>query len=402
MKLKIINGQLLTPLRQLSGWELCIDGPRIQSIGPRQPETDGGWQLLDAGGRYVAPGFIDLHTHGGGGYDFMDATAEAFSGAARAHARHGTTALMPTSLTADDGEMAALFSAYRQAAREGTGGAALLGLHLEGPYFSYNQKGAQDPRYLRNPDPGHYEPILEQAGDIIARWSAAPELPGALAFGRTLRERGILASMGHSDATDEEVLASMENGFTLITHLYSTMSTIVRRDGYRYPGLLESAYLFPGITAEIIADGCHVPPRLLRQAYQALGPDKLCLVTDSMRAAGQQVSKSILGSLKNGSPCLVEDGVAKLPDRSAFAGSVATAARLVRTMTYQAHVPLIESVRMMTLTPARIGGIPHKGLLTEGFDADIVIFDGDVQIKKTMVSGQWVYQEEEDGMPTSR
>ncbi len=396
MRTKIINGRLITPYRILEGWELTLEGGVIALVGPREGQRDGHCRLLDAKGRYVAPGFIDLHTHGGGGYDFMDGTVEAFRGAAQAHACHGTTSLMPTSLAASDEEMEKLFTCYARVKTEGTGGANLLGLHLEGPYFAWNQRGAQDPRYLRCPDPEHYGTMLRRGQGMIARWSAAPELPGALAFGRTLREAGILASMGHSDATDEEVLAAMENGFTHITHLYSTMSTITRRDGYRYPGLLESAYLFPGLTAEIIADGCHVPPRLLRQAYLALGPERLCLVTDSMRAAGQGDGPSLLGSRSNGQACLVEDGVAKLPDRSAFAGSVATADRLVRTMVQQAGVPLCDAVRMMTLTPARIAGIPHKGLLSAGYDGDIVIFDEAIRVDKTLVGGQCVYDRQEE------
>lgn len=396
MRTKIINGRLITPYRILEDWELVIKDGVIEAAGPRDTASDRYCRLLEAAGRYVAPGFIDLHTHGGGGHDFMDGTTEAFCGAAQAHARHGTTALMPTSLAASDEEMETLFACYEGVRSGGTGGAALLGLHLEGPYFAWNQKGAQDPRYLRCPDPGHYGPLLRRGQGMIGRWSAAPELPGALAFGRALREAGILASMGHSDATDEQVLAAMENGYTHITHLYSTMSTITRRAGYRYPGLLESAYLFPGLMAEVIADGCHVPPRLLRQAYLSLGPERLCLVTDSMRAAGQGDGPSLLGSLANGQACLVEDGVAKLPDRSAFAGSVATADRLVRTMVQQAGAPLCDAVRMMTLTPARIAGIPRKGLLSAGYDADIVIFDDAIRIDKTLVGGQCVYDRQEE------
>lgn len=182
MRTKIINGRLITPYRILEGWELTLEGGVITSVGPREGQRDGHCRLLDAKGRYVAPGFIDLHTHGGGGYDFMDGTVEAFRGAAQAHARHGTTLLMPTSLAASDEEMETLFTCYARVKTEGTAGANLLGLHLEGPYFAWNQRGAQDPRYLRCPDPEHYGMMLRRGKGMIARWSAAPELPGAPGF----------------------------------------------------------------------------------------------------------------------------------------------------------------------------------------------------------------------------
>ena len=213
-------------------------------------------------------------------------------------------------------------------------------------------------------------------------------------MGRFLRARGVLASIGHSDATDQDVLAALENGYTHITHLYSGMSTISRKGGYRFPGVIESAYMFPSITAEVIADGCHLPSSLLRLVYQNLGPARLCLVTDSMRAAGLEDGPSILGSLKDGQACIVEDGVAKMPDRTSFAGSVATADRLVRTMHEKAGVPLLDSVQMMTSTPAKIAGLKKKGILSAGMDADLVLFRSGIRIIRTIVGGKTVFSEE--------
>lgn len=219
-----------------------------------------------------------------------------------------------------------------------------------------------------------------------------PELEGALEFGRFIKSRGILPSIGHSDAIYEQVLEAYENGFTHITHLYSGMSGVHRRNAYRYAGVIESAYLIDDMTVEMIADGIHLPPCLLQLIYKIKGPSNIALVTDSMRAAGMPEGESILGSLKDGQKVIVEDGVAKLLDRSAFAGSVATTDRLVWTVVYQAGIPLIDAIRMMTITPAEIIGVgSKKGSLVEGKDADIVIFDNDINIKMTIVEGQMVH-----------
>ena len=391
MQYKIVGGVLITPYRMLTGWEICIRGSSIVRVAPRHADDDAAWQVVDAQGAFVAPGFIDLHVHGGGGFDALDGTPEALLGMARLHAVHGTTALMPTAMATDPEELARLFSAWHRCIGKGRDGAQLLGIHLEGPYFAPGQCGAQDSSRLRTPDPTHYEALLAAADGAVARWSAAPELPGSDAFGRRMRDAEILASMGHSNAAEDEVRAAMENGFTHITHLYSTMSTITRRGGFRFPGLLECAYLIPDITAEIIADGCHVPPALLRFAYQQMGAARLCLVTDAMRGAGTDSGETILGSLEHGIRCIIEDGVAKLPDRSAFAGSIATADRLLRTAWHDAEIPLCDAVRMLTLTPARIAHLPKKGMLSVGYDADIVLFDRNAAVRRTFVNGVCVW-----------
>ena len=204
----IAGGRLLTPMRELNGWMLVVRDGVITYAGRYDPDQVVR-PILDACGQYIAPGFIDIHIHGGGGHDFMDGTAEAFAGASRAHAAHGTTTLLPTSLVCSDEELLAMFDVFRRVRETGCGGASMPGLHLEGPFFAASQRGAQDSRYIGPPAPARYERILEKGEGLILRWSAAPELPGGMEFGRVLRSRGILASIGHSDATAEVACADI-------------------------------------------------------------------------------------------------------------------------------------------------------------------------------------------------
>lgn len=391
-RLIIRNGRFITPYGIEEGKALiCRDG-RIEAIVAEEmlalADQD---EVIDAEGRYVSAGFVDIHVHGGGGHDFMDGTVEAYLGAAEAHAAHGTTALVPTTLTSTNEELLATFDTYRKAKALNTKGAKFIGLHLEGPYFSPKQCGAQDPAYLKNPRREDYEMILDASQDIV-RWSVAPELEGALEMGRIVRERGVLPSIAHTDAIYEEAKEAFEAGYTHVTHLYSAMSTVSRRNAFRYAGVLEAAYLIDGMTVEIIADGVHLPKPLLQFVYKFKGPKMTALCTDAMRGAGMPDGDSILGSLKNGQHVIIEDGVAKMPDRTAFAGSVATTDRLVRTMVEVAEVPLVDAVRMMTLTPAEIIGIAdRKGSLEEGKDADIVIFDEGIHVTHTISEGNIIY-----------
>lgn len=391
--LKICNGEIVLPYRVIPNGTVVISGNKITAVAEGDIDVDDAIEI-DANGNYISPGFIDIHVHGGGGHDFMDCNETAFLKIAEAHARHGTTAMLPTTLSCEHDELITTLDLYKQADKINDKGAQFLGMHIEGPYFAMNQRGAQDPRYIRNPDPAEYKAIIKHT-DVIKRWSAAPELDGALAFAQYLRKHNILPALAHTDAVYDEVVKGFENGFTLATHLYSAMSSITRRNAYRYAGTLEAAFLLDEMDVELIADGHHVPAPLLQLAFKIKGPDRIALITDAMRGAGMPDGEYILGNKKSGLKAIVEGGVAKLPDRTSFAGSVATADRLVQNMINLANVSITDAVRMITRTPARIMGVENrKGTIAAGMDADIVIFDRHVNIQCTIVQGKIIYNKQ--------
>lgn len=390
-RIKIYNGKVILPGKIIPRGTVLVTDGVITAI------EDGDIDLadaiaIDAKGQYISPGFIDIHIHGGGGYDFMDGNIEAFLGIAELHAKHGTTAMLPTTLTSEKEDLLLTLNAYEAANKINNMGASFIGMHLEGPYFSMNQRGAQDPKYIRNPDPAEYKEILASY-PAIKRWSAAPELKGAIEFGKYVKSKGVLVAMAHTDAVYEEALQAFENGYSLATHFYSAMSGVTRRNAFRYAGVIEAAYLLDEMDVEIIADGAHLPSPLLQLVYKIKGPMHTALITDAMRAAGMPEGDSILGGLKNGTRVIVEDGVAKLPDRTSFAGSVATADQLVKTMITLGGVSLLDTIQMITETPARIMGIQNsKGSLQISKEADILIFDEKITIQMTMVKGKVVYK----------
>lgn len=390
MRLKIINGQVITPNRVIGCGCILVENGKILAIAENEIETSDA-RVIDARGKYVSPGFIDIHVHGGGGHDFMDNSVDGFLEIAKMHAQHGTTAMFPTTLTCEKPDLLETLRVYEEADRLNDSGARFMGIHLEGPYFAMTQRGAQDPRFIRNPDADEYREVLNKS-KFIKRWSAAPELPGAIEFGRYMIKNDVLPAIAHTDAIYEEVSEAFNNGYTLATHFYSAMSGVMRRNAFRYAGVVESAYLIDEMDVEIIADGVHLPAPLLKLIYKIKGPKHIALITDAMRAAGMPSGESMLGGLKNGTKVIVEDDVAKMPDRTAFAGSVATFDRLVRNMIQLADVPLLEAVRMASETPARIMKIDdRKGSLTSGKDADIVIFDKDILVSMTMIGGKVIY-----------
>lgn len=386
MATKIKNGRLILKDGIDSRKNLYIEGNRILDITERELPFDCE---IDANGGYVSPGFIDIHVHGGAGYEFGDGTLEALKNAANIHAKHGTTTIYPTISAFDYKKTVTALEAISKCKDCDEIIPNIYGAHLEGPYFSPKQSGAQDPSFIRTPDESEYNKLYDSYGDIIKRWSYAPELSGSDKFLSFLNEKNIIASAGHTDAEFEHMKAAYENGMKLITHLYSCTSTITRKSGFRILGVIETAYLYDDIDVETIADGCHLPPELLAMIYKIKGEEHMCLVTDAIRHGGMENIES--ETCENGNmPYIIEEGVAKLADRSAFAGSIATADVLVQTCVKKAGISLKSAVKMITEVPARIMGLETKGKLCAGFDADIVIFDDDINIKSVFVNGKQI------------
>lgn len=386
-----VNANVITATGITKG-ALLVDDDKITRILPDGLSLPQARQTVDVEGDYLSPGFIDLHTHGAGNADFMDGDLDSIYQACATHLIHGTTSIMPTTITSTEQSLFDFVELFNQVELTRPDMPNILGLHLEGPYFAHSQRGAQDPRYLRNPAPEEYEEVLRRT-DRIARWSFAIELEGADRLLETLVKTDIVCSLAHSDATCRQVFDAYESGLAALTHFYSAMSGIVRKDGFRVAGAIEAGYLLDDLYLEVIADGCHLPAELLQLIYKVKGADRICLVTDSMRGAGMPEGEYILGGRDSGIPAIVEDGVAKLPDRSAFAGSVATTDRLVRTMYALSGAPLHEVVRMASLTPARLMGIEKQtGSIAPGKAADLVIFDQDIGIKLVMVGGRILHK----------
>lgn len=351
---------------------VCEDG-RILELCPAGSGRGGRTQ--DFKGAYLAPGFIDLHCHGAGGYEFLDGTEEAVRGAAAVHAANGTRVLYPT-LSASSFDTVWKALEVLEAARDGC---ALLipGVHLEGPYLSPEMSGAQEPGCITAPVEADYTRLWDRFGSLIARWTYAPERDRDGRFLVFLREHGIIPSIGHSAAEYDCVLRAYEGGCRLVTHLYSCTSTVIRRGGFRKLGIIESAWLLDGLYVEAITDGCHLPPELLRMILKIKGSDHVALITDAIRYAGTESSGPVAGSATLS--YLIEDGVAKLADRSAFAGSIATTGRILR-VACGIGIPLGDTVKMLTRVPAEIMGLPSLGRIAPGYDAVFTAFDQDLNI----------------------
>lgn len=391
------GGTIILEDRLLAGGHVQVVGDRIRTVAPtRCPPEAGEEGSIDLRGGYLAPGFVDLHVHGGDGADFMDGTADAFRTVCRAHARHGTTSLLPTTTVARHDQHLAFLETCRQLKQEGTGGARILGAHFYGPYFGREAKGAHPGAHLRPPVPEEYEQYLNYA-DAIVTATVAPELPGAEAFVRACRARGIVCNVGHSHATFDQMEAAVDWGVRHVDHLFCAMSDRARlRLSQTYPmrgGVMEATLFFDELTTEVIADGKHLQRELLLLAYKIKGPDRLALVTDSNRALDMPDGPYLMGPLDGGEPVQRRDGVGLMPDGKSLASSVVGMDHCVRTFHRLTGVPLPAVVRMASLTPARIAGHDRDlGSIAPGKRADLLVLDEDVQVKQVWLAGRLLWE----------
>ena len=373
------NARFVLPDGIQDGLELVAENGKIEEIRERSSAA-----AVDLKGNYLAPGFIDLHIHGALGRDTMEASPEAFQTICDYHATGGTTSLLLTTVTAPISEIVNVLKAVRS-----LGGAItqILGVHVEGPFISKARAGAQRAEFIRDPDPYSIDSLLAFA-DVIKIMTLAPELPSVLALIDRLRLHKIIVSGGHSDASDIEARAAFEYGMRRVTHTFNAMSSAHRQGIYREAGLLEFALSEPDINCELIADGHHVSPTLMKMLYRAKGPKGICLVTDATAGAGLAQGKEFTLS---GRHCVVADGVCLLADRSALAGSASRMIDLVRVMVNQVGVPLHEAVAMATANPARALGLTTKGKLEVGADADLVVLSPQLEVAQTFVGGEQIF-----------
>ena len=381
---QIINGRILTPDGWLEGGSIVVEDNKIKEVRTCSCVEEGA-EVIDAKGCVVVPGGIEMHVHGGGGRDFMEGTEEAFRVAIDAHMKYGTTSIFPTLSSSTIPMIDKAVETCDKLMKEPN--SPVLGLHLEGPYFNPKQAGAQIPEWIKAPVAEEYEPLLEKS-KCLKRWDEAPELPGSIDFIKCCRKHGVLPSIGHTRATYEDVHAANEAGMTHATHFYNAMPVVYKNREFKVAGTVESIFAEENMTVEMIADGIHVPPVMLRMIYQIKGVEKTALVTDSLACAATH------GDAAFDPRVILEDGVCKLADRSALAGSIATMDRLIRTRVQQAGIPLADACRMASETPAKIMGVyDRKGSLEAGKDADIIMFNNELALTYVMQMGREVTNE---------
>jgi len=372
---------LIFPNGVRDGLDLVAENGMITAI--RAQAAAVGETIVDLEGNYLAPGFIDLHVHGAMGRDTMQASTKAFRTICDYHASGGTTSLLLTTATAP---ISAIVKVAKKV-RASTSMKQIAGVHVEGPFISRAKPGAQRVTLIRKPTRKAYAPLLEY-GDTIERMTLAPEVPGAIELIDDLRKHNIDPSGGHSDAWEEDARTAFEHGMRSVTHTFNCMSSTRRRGIDRVAGLLEFALSERDIICELIADGHHVSPTLMKMLYQAKGARGICLVTDATAGAGLPDGSAF--SLY-GNKCIVEGGVCLLADRSALAGSVSRMIDLVRTMVTRVNVPLHEAVAMATDTPAHAIGLSSKGQFKIGGDADFVVISPELGVVRTFVGGEEIF-----------
>lgn len=394
------NGTIVLSYDLVPGGMVKVTNDRIDGIALAGTlAKHHATEVIDLEGGYLAPGFVDLHVHGGAGADFMDATPEAFATVCRAHLRHGTTSLTPTSTVARHEQHLAFLNTCRHAMRNGSEGARVLGAHFYGPYFGMEARGCHPEIGLRAPQRAEYDQYLRYA-DAIATATVAPELPGAEAFVRACRTVGIRCNAGHSHCTFAQAEQAVAWGVRHVDHLFCAMSDRARlRPSQPYPmrgGLMEATLYFDELTTEVIADGKHLSRELLLLAYKVKGPDRLALVTDANRALDMPDGEYVFGPRDGGEVIFRRDGVGLMPDGKALASGVMGLDHAIRTFRQLTGAALHEVVNMASLIPARILGREQEtGSIASGKKADLVVLDKDLNVRRVYVDGMERYRRAE-------
>ena len=378
---QFVNGRILTPKGWLDGGSIVTDGNRIRCVSNIDLHVVGA-EIIDVNGGYIVPGGIDMHTHGGGGRDFIEGCEDAFRKAVNAHLKHGTTSIYPTLSSSTIPTIEAACNVCEKLMAEEN--SPVLGLHIEGSYINPKEAGAQNPVLIKAPVIYDYETLLSKY-KCRKRWDEAPELPGSVRFIKTCNMHGVLTALTCTRATYKDVVEAHKAGMTHAAHFYNAMPVVYKEHEFKVPGTVESVYAMQDMTVEVIADGLHVPPVMLKVLHKIKGVERTALITDSLAYAASE------GDVSAEPRVIMEDGVCKLADRSALAGSIATMDTLIRTCIQKANIPMEDTFRMASETPAKIMGVfDRKGSIEEGKDADIIVFDKDINLTYVMQMGNEV------------
>jgi len=386
----IINGTIITPFQLISGKAIIVEKGKIREIVNKEELSTATLkevEVIEGKDKFVVPGYIDIHVHGGGGSDIMDGDYEAINQVAISHSRFGTTAFLPTTMTMAKDKIIKSLRSICEAAKKGTAGAEILGIHMEGPYINPKKKGAQKEEDIKKISLEEFLEFNQASGNLIRLVTIAPEMPGAIGLIKYLYKQGIIASVGHSNATYVQTQAGIQAGLSHVTHTFNAM----RKLHHREPGVVGAALTSPELTVEVIADGIHIHPIVLKILTKIKEGEKIVLITDAMRAAGLKDGTYDLG----GQEVIVAKGQARLKDGT-LAGSVLTMDKAVRNLVTKVEVSLMKAVQMASFNPARSIGIDDKkGSLEPGKDADIVILNKNLETELTMVAGKVVYRRKE-------
>lgn len=381
-EVQFVNATVYTPEEAVAGAWVRVVGRRIAAMGAGAAPAAGRAEVVDLGGRILVPGFIDLHVHGALGRDTMDADPEALRTMARFYAAHGVTSFLATTMTAPAEDILAALHAVARVRDEGTGAAALLGAHVEGPYLDVERRGCQDATHVRPAEPAEYQRLLDTG--VVRLLTLAPEYPANRDLLREAVSRGIAVSAGHTRASYDDMVRAVELGVSQVTHLFNGMEPL----HHRAPGAVGAALALDALRCQVIADNIHLHPATLKLAARAKGPDGVILVTDAMAGTGMPDGEYTLGGVL----VTVREGVARDP-QGALAGSTLTMERAAANMAAASGMGLAAALTMASQTPARALGLgDRRGRVAPGYDADLVALDEGLAVALTMVAGEIVYR----------